>query len=536
MGIISPQKLFQSFGLGADGHPPGHGRMTVSSNSMSIDPNYEALRSRLVQVNDLKAAASVLHWDQTTYMPPGGAASRGRQLATLGRLAHEQFTSDDVGRLLEDLKPYEASLPFESDEASLIRVTRRDYEKAVQVPASHVEAEDQLGAASYEAWVAARPKNDFKAVLPFLEQTLDLSLKYASFFPGHAHVADPLIDDLDPGMTASALRTVFDELRSELVPLVQAITSQPPADDSCLTQHFPSATQWAVGEEAIRLFGYDFQRGRQDKSAHPYTTRFAHGDVRITTRVNENDLRECLFATMHEAGHGMYEQGTAPELDATPLGRGASSGVHESQSRLWENRVGRSRAFWTHYYSRLQEYFPSQLSNVSLNTFYRAINKVERSLIRVEADEVTYNLHIMLRFGLELDMLEGRLPVKDLPEAWNARFKQDLGITPPDDRDGAMQDVHWFTGRIGGLFQGYTLGNILGAQFFEAAVSAHPGIPDQIAMGELGTLHSWLRENLYRHGRKFTTPEIVQRVTGGSMSAAPLVRYLRQKFGDLYSI
>jgi carboxypeptidase Taq len=503
---------------------------------VTAEPKLEALRARLTQVNDLNTAASVLHWDQTTYMPPGGAASRGRQLATLGRLAHEQFTSDEIGRLLEDLKPYEDSLPFDSDDASLIRVSRRDYEKAVRVPAAHVEKSDQHGAASYEAWVAARPQNDFKAVQPLLEKTLDLSLEYASFFPGYAHVADPLIDDLDAGATAADLRTVFDALRAELVPLVQAITSRPPADDSCLTQHFPEDKQWAAGEEAIRLFGYDFQRGRQDKSAHPYSTRFAHGDVRITTRVNANDLRECLFATMHESGHGMYEQGTAPELDATPLGRGASSGVHESQSRLWENRVGRSRAFWQHYYPRLKEYFPSQLGSVPLDVYYRAINKVERSLIRVEADEVTYNLHIMLRFGLELDMLEGRLPIKDLPEAWNERFKQDLGITPPDHKDGAMQDVHWFTGRIGGLFQGYTLGNILGAQFFDAAVKAEPGIPDQIARGELGPLHTWLRQNLYRHGRKYTTPEIVQRVTGGTMSAAPLIRYLQQKFGELYAL
>ena len=310
------------------------------------EPKYDELRKRLIAINDIRAASAILSWDQTTYMPPGGAASRGRQLATLGRLAHEQFTDDTIGTLLDDLQPYEKSLPAESVEASLIRVTRRDFEKATKVPASYVAEVRAHGAASYGAWEVARPANDFKAVEGMLDKTLDLSRQYSEFFPSYAHVADPLIDDGDPGMTAGELTRVFDELRGELVPLVEAIAAQPPADDSCLTQHYPESEQWEAGLEAIRLFGYDFKRGRQDKSAHPYTTRFAHGDVRITTRVNEKDLRECLFATMHEAGHGMYEQGTAVELDATPLGRGASSGVHESQSRLWENRVGRSRGFW----------------------------------------------------------------------------------------------------------------------------------------------------------------------------------------------
>src|SRR6266542_1225701 len=429
-----------------------------------MEPKYEALRRRLIAINDLNAAAAVLRWDQTTYMPSGGAASRGRQLATLGRLAHEQFTDDSIGKLLDELKPYEESLPADSTEASLIRVTRRDYEKATKVPASFVSESPAHAAASSGAWAPARPADDFKAVAPMLEKTLELSLQYANYFPGYDHVADPLIDDSDSGVTAAEVKRVFDDLRAQLVPLVERITSQPAVDDSCLTQRYPEQGQWEAGLEVIRLFGYDFERGRQDKTHHPYTTRFAHGDVRITTRVNENDLRECLFATMHEAGHGMYEQGTAVELDATPLGRGASSGVHESQSRLWENRVGRSRGFWTFFYPRLKEYFPAQLGQVPVETFYRAANKVERSLIRVEADEVTYNLHIMLRFALELEMLEGKLRISDLPEAWNERFNEDLGITPPDDRNGVLQDVHWYSGRIGGVFQGYTLGNILGAQ------------------------------------------------------------------------
>jgi carboxypeptidase Taq len=264
--------------------------------------------------------------------------------------------------------------------------------------------------------------------------------------------------------------------------------------------------------------------------------RLSAGDVRITTRVKENDLADALFSTLHEAGHALYEQGVDPAYDGTGLGRGVSAGVHESQSRLWENVVGRSRPFWEHFYPQLVDAFPGQFKAVPLETFYRAINKVERSLIRTDADEVTYNLHVMMRFDLELDLLEGRLKVKDLPEAWRARFEADLGLTPPDDRDGCLQDVHWYYGGIGGSFQGYTIGNILSAQFYAAAVEAHPDIPEAMRRGELGTLRGWLRERLYRHGRKFLPDEIVQRATGRPMSIAPYIAYLRGKYGELYEL
>jgi carboxypeptidase Taq len=278
------------------------------------------------------------------------------------------------------------------------------------------------------------------------------------------------------------------------------------------------------------------ERGRQDKAPHPFTTEFSIGDVRITTRVKEDDLGEALFSTVHEAGHAMYEQGVRVDFEGTPLAGGASSGVHESQSRLWENVVGRSRPFWCFFYPRLRAVFPDQLGDVPLEAFYRAINKVERSLIRTDADEVTYNLHVLLRFDLELDLLEGKLAGRDLPEAWRERFEADLGIVPPDDRDGVLQDVHWYGGVIGGAFQGYTLGNIMGAAFFEAALRAHPGITDEIEAGEFSTLHRWLVENIYRHGRKYTPSELVERVTGGPLTVEPYVRYLRTKYGELYRL
>ena len=273
-----------------------------------------------------------------------------------------------------------------------------------------------------------------------------------------------------------------------------------------------------------------------DLTHHPFETTFSVGDVRITTRLKENFLSECLYSVIHEGGHAMYEQGVRPELDGSPLGSGTSAGVHESQSRLWENLVGRSRGFCEFFYPRIQEMFPAQLGNVPVESFYRAINKVEPSLIRTDADEITYNLHVMLRFDFEMALLEGRLAVKDLPEAWIARIKQDIGITPPDDRDGVLQDVHWYAGLIGGSFQGYTLGNILGAQFFDTALKAHPEIPAEIRQGKYDTLHNWLIENIYQHGSKFTANELVERITGGPIRIQPYIRYLKTKYGELYQL
>lgn len=490
----------------------------------------DELKARLLEISDLTGAAAVLNWDQATYMPRGGGPARGRQLATLSRLAHERLTDAGLRRLLDDLRPYEESLPYDADDASLIRVARRDADKAAQVPAAFMADMRTLGSAAFQAWTRARPANDFAAVAPYLEQALDMSRRLADYFPGYDHIADPLIDYSDYGMKAADIRRIFGELRRELVPLVQAALDQPPADDSCLHGHFPEAAQWAFGEEVIRAFGYDFERGRQDKTYHPFATKFSVGDVRITTRFREGFVGDAMFSTMHESGHAMYEQGVAPAFEGTPLNRGASAGVHESQSRLWENIVGRSRGFWECYYPRLQTYFPDQLGGIPLDRFYPAINKVERSLIRTDADELTYNLHVMLRFDLELDMLEGRLAVRDLPEAWRARYQSDLGITAPDDRDGVLQDVHWYGGRIGGAFQGYTLGNILSAQFYEAALQAHPDIPDQVRLGDFATLHGWLRDNIYRHGRKFTADELVRRVTGRPLTIDPYLRYLRDKY------
>ncbi len=495
---------------------------------------FAALKQRWFEIYDLNMAASVLRWDQATYLPPGGAPARGRQLALLARLAHERLTDPEVGRLIDAVE--RGNPPPDSMEFAFARAARREFDRAVRVPGDFVSEMQSHFSESYQAWTEARPANDFARMRPYLEKTLDLSRRYAGFFPGYASIADPLIDVSDPGMKASDVRAIFADLRAQLVPLVQAIAARPLADDSCLRQHAPEAVQLAFGLEVIKAYGYDFNRGRQDKTHHPFMTKFSLGDVRITTRVRENDVTDALFSTLHESGHAMYEQGIDPDYEGTPLADGASSGVHESQSRLWENLVGRSRGFWEHFFPKLQAAFPEQLRATGVDAFYRAINRVERSLIRTDADEVTYNLHVMLRFDFELDLLEGRLAVKDLADAWRARLKQDLGISPPDDRDGALQDVHWFAGPIGGAFQGYTLGNILSAQFFEAACRAHPSIPNEIMRGHFATLHGWLRENLYRHGARYTPDELIQRASGGPIRIEPYMKYLWGKYGPLYGL
>lgn len=502
----------------------------------STEQKLQELKTRLLEVGDLNHINALLGWDQSTYMPSGGAEARGRQSALMAQMAQEKFIDKEIGTLLDDLQSYEESLPYDSDDASLIRVTRREYERALKIPPEFIGELNEHAAAAYQAWAEARPANDFAKVRPGLEKTLDLSRKLAEYFPGYEHIADPLIDFSDFGMKASSVRTLFASLRDELVPIVRAITSQPAADNSVLHKHYPEAGQLAFGAEVVKQLGYDFNRGRIDKTHHPFMTKFSLGDVRITTRVKEDDFGDCLFSNMHEAGHAMYEQGIDMSYEGMPLGGGTSAGVHESQSRLWENIVGRSHGFWEYMYPSLQAKFPEQLNGVSLSTFYAAINKVEKSLIRTDADEVTYNLHVMLRFDFEVQLLEGSLSIRDLPEAWHERFEHDFGIVPPNDSDGVLQDVHWYAGVIGGSFQGYTLGNILSAQFYNSALKAHPEIPDEIAQGKFSTLHGWLRENIYRHGSKFTAPEIVERASGSALTIEPYIDYLKTKYGALYTL
>ena len=504
------------------------------SKRMPAAAHLKDLKGRLHEISDIGSAAAVLSWDQSTYMPPGGAMARGRQMARLSEIAHKMRIDPAIGRLLDKLEPYADTLPADSDDACLIRVLRRDYERSIRVPAAFVARASAASSASYNAWTAARPANDFAAMRPHLETALDLSREYAGFFPGHAHIMDPLIGP-DEGVTVAGTRTLFKKLRTALVPLAAKITSQPIASDSCLRKTYPEAEQLAFAIKIAQKFGYDLNRGRLDKTAHPFMTGFARDDIRITTRVREDDLSDALFSTWHETGHALYELGVSPCL-SPPIDGGTSPGVHESQSRLWENLVARSHGFWEHMYPELLAVFPGQLKGVPLDAFYRAINKVGRTLIRTDADEVTYNLHVMIRFDLECALLEGKLAVKDLPTAWHTRYQSDLGVQAPDDRDGVLQDVHWFAGGLGGAFQSYTIGNILSAQFFDAARKAHPEIDTEIAKGEFQMLHGWLKNNVYQHGRKFGVDQLVRRVTGGPMRIEPYMAYLTKKYEALYRL
>ncbi len=500
-----------------------------------MEAKLQRLKTLLGEVVDLQRAAALLSWDQETYMPAGGATHRGQQLATLSRLAHIKFTSDEIGQLLDDLQPYVDQMDPDSYEARLVKVTRREYEKATRVPPELVAELSKAASEGQMAWREAKANADFAHFRPYLERIVDLRREYARLFAPYDHIYDPLLDNFEPGMKTAQVQAIFADLRPQQVELIHAIAERPQVEDGFLYLDYDEQKQWDFGVEVVTRFGYDWQRGRQDKSAHPFTISFGMNDVRITTRIHRNNLTAGLFSTMHEGGHALYEQGIDPALDRTPLAGSASLAVHESQSRLWENLVGRSRAFWEHFYPRLQEIFPTQLGNVSLDAFYKGINKVQPSLIRVEADEATYNLHIMLRLELEIALMEGSLEVKDLPEAWNARMQEYLGLTPPNDAQGVLQDIHWSMGSLG-YFSTYALGNLISVQLWEAIQRDIPDLEDQIRRGEFEALLAWLRDKVHRHGAKFEPQELVKRVTGSEITAEPYVRYLRTKYGAIYGL
>jgi carboxypeptidase Taq len=496
---------------------------------------YEELTTKLAEIHDVHMARSILSWDQHTKMPPKGGEVRAEQLGTLDRIAHELFIDDDIGALLEELRPYEESHDYDSDEASLLRVTRREYAKAKQVP-SNLRAElTRAGAIALAAWVEAREKSDYSIFLPYLRRNIELQREYVACFPKAEDDYDVLLDDFDEGMKTTEVRAVFDELKTELIPLIAEIAERADAvDNSCLSGHFPVDKQRAFALEVLEQLGYDLESWRLDPTVHPFAMSAATTDIRLTTRYDENDMNS-LMAAIHEFGHGFYEAGIDPRLERTPLSQVTSMSLHESQSRMWENLVGRSLPFWKHFYPRLQATYPEQFNGVELDEFYRAINKVEPSLIRIEADEATYNLHIILRFELEQEILEGSLDLADLPEAWNARMTEYLGVDVPDDAHGVLQDVHWSGGAIG-YFPTYSLGNVISVQLWDQVRAAIPDLDQQFERGEFGELSSWLRENLHRNGRKFTSKETLERIVGGGIDSGPYLRYLKDKLGGIYGI
>lgn len=500
-----------------------------------MDHRYAQLKELLGEISDLQKSAALLAWDQQTYMPRGGAEDRGYQLSTLETLAHTKFTAPETGRLLDELSKEAEQLDPDSDEARLIHVTRRRYEKDTRVPSEWVADYTRITTQAHEAWTKARAENNFAHFQPFLEQIFDLRRQYANYFAPFDHIYDPLLDDFEPGMKTAEVKQIFADLRPQQVALVKAIAARPQVDDSFLHAAYDEQKQWDFGVEVISAFGYDWNRGRQDKSPHPFTQSFGIDDVRITTRLKPDFLNTAMFGTMHETGHALYELGVDHGLGRTPLAGGASLAIHESQSRMWENLIGRSLPFWEHFYPRLQAYFPEQLGKVDLLTFYKGINKVEPSLIRVEADEATYNLHIMLRLEIEIGLIEGTMPVKDLPEIWNSRMQEYLGVTPPNDSSGVLQDIHWSGGLIG-YFSTYALGNLVSVQLWECLRQDLPDLTDQIRAGQFSSLLKWLGEKIHRHGAKYEPQDLVRRVTGSKIDPAPYMRYLTEKFTQIYEL
>ncbi len=498
-----------------------------------MSDKFEQLKERLAEVDDIGRAASVLGWDQQVNMPVQGNEARGQQLATLSKIAQEKFISDEVGKLIDNLKQeFDGA---DSDDAALIRVAARNYDKARRVPPQFIQEQAIVSSKAFEAWVEARRKSDFSIFQPHLEKIVELVHRYISFFPPGDHPYDTLLDDYEPGMKTEDVKAIFDGLRPKQVKLIKAIAGSKQVRDDFLFKKYNEKKLNDFGVNVITKFGYDWNRGRQDKAPHPFETTFSVNDVRITTRFEDDNPLAMLFSTMHESGHAMYEQGINPSYERTPLSGGTSLAVHESQSRMWENLVGRSLPFWEHFYPALKKTFPAQLDGVSLKTFYKGINKVQPSLIRVNADEATYNLHIMLRLELEIGMVEGTMAVRDLPEIWNAKMQEYLGVVPPDDARGVLQDIHWSGGAIG-YFSTYALGNLISAQLWEKIRKDIRDLDDQICKGEFSELLGWLRKNIHQYGHKFEPQTLVQNVTGSKITPEPYVRYLTKKYSDIYGL
>jgi len=494
---------------------------------------FDELRARLAEISDLVKTASLLGWDQHVMMPRRGAGMRAEQMATIGRIAHQKFTSAEVGKLIDDLRGWGEQQDYDSVEASLIRVAAKDWEKASKVPADLRAEMSRSAALANPVWVEARKNNDFKSFLPVLRKNLDLRKQYIDCFEVDDEPYDIVLDDYERGMRTKEVRRIFDYLKEHQAPLVKEVAARGANEEKATG--FPIPPQKTFELEVLHAFGFTDDAWRLDPTVHPFASGTAIDDIRITTRYFTEHLGG-LFGTMHEFGHGLYEHQVDHALERTSLARGVSLGMHESQSRMWENLVGRSLPFWRHFFPRLQELFPEQLGSFDAERWYRQVNAVEPSLIRVEADEATYNLHIILRFELEQAMLAGEFPLEQLPDEWNSRMWDYLGIEVPDDTEGVLQDVHWSGGSIG-YFPTYALGNLISAQIWEKITADLPDLHDGFEEGEFGPLRDWLRDHLHKLGRKYTPGETLERVVGTpQIDPEPYVRYLREKLAAIYGI
>ena len=493
-----------------------------------LQARFDELLQRLGAINDVSRVGALLIWDEETKMPPLGAPARAEQRATLARLAHELTTAPELGELLEELREFEESSERDSFEASVVRVSRRDYEKEVRVPSDLRAEMSRAASRGYRAWLDARAAGDYELFRPHLERRLALTREYVTCHEPFDDPYDVLLDDHEPGMRTRDVEAVFRRLREGLVPLVAGIGA--PVDDSCLFGDFPVERQRAFSLELLGRCGMDDRAWRLDDTAHPFEVALSRGDVRLSTNFSGENLIGIL-SCLHEFGHGLYDQQVDPRYLRTPLADGASSAFHESQSRLWENVVGRRLSTWRFFYPRLQELFPD-LAGTRLEEFQRALNRVAPSVIRTDADEVTYSLHVILRFELEREMLAGTVTPADLPEAFDAKVREYLGVEPTNLLEGVLQDVHWSDSNFG-YFPTYALGNVVCIQLWERLTSELGDLDPEFERGEFGRLREWLGENVHRWGRALKAPELLERAAGGPLDPEPYLAYLRTKTEQL---
>jgi carboxypeptidase Taq len=493
---------------------------------VTASPPLERLKAILAEIADIKHAESVLDWDARVSMPHAGAQARAEASAALTRLSHERFVSDEVGQLLEESRSVEEEDP-DSVDAALVRVTRREWDRAHQVPTDLAGEMSHASGVAVAAWDEAKAASDFASFTPHLERQLELKHRYIECFPETQTAYDVLLEDYEEGLTTAQVNEVFDCLKQELVPLIERHREHA-ADDAPLRGPFPLAGQEEAGKLVLAAFGFDPVSWRIDETPHPFASKPGLGDIRLTTHSDEKDL-SSLFSTMHEFGHGVYEFDVDPAFARTPLGHGTSSAIHESQSRTWENLVGRSHGFWRWFYPQLRGIFPEALEGVEEDAFVAAVNAIRPGLIRGDADEVTYGLHIILRFELEQELLAGTVAVDDLSEIWNTRMQEYLGVDVPDDAHGVLQDMHWSIGLFG-YFPTYQLGNVISVQVWERARADLGDVEEQFARGEFSPLREWLREHIYRHGSRYPPQELLRRLTGSDLDPEPYLEYLRSKF------
>ena len=491
--------------------------------------SYQLFKEKMTQIADLQGALALMSWDQETYMPKGGAEIRSQQRSTLAALRHQLATDKALGTLMKDLI---SANNLSELELKNVTLAYEDYQERIIFPESFVIKESQAISRAFTAWSTARAKNDFSIFEPALQTIVDLRKEEIALRGVQTTPYDTLLDQYDKGLNVKDLDTLFTKVKSQLVPYIKDLKTKYQADDSVLKQFYPKDKQWNFGIKILESMGYDFNHGRQDIAAHPFSTSFAATDSRITTRIDEHDMSNMLFSCIHEGGHALYEQGLPIEQYGLPLGDAISLSVHESQSRLWENNVGKSKEFWHAHYRALQEVFPENLATVSFDNFYRAINKVSPNLVRTEADEMHYHLHVLVRYEIEKDLFNGTLEVKDLKEAWNSKYKEYLGVEVPDDKQGILQDVHWSHGSFG-YFPTYSLGSFLAAQLFHFAALAIPNLKEEISKGNTEVLKNWLRINIHSKGRLYTTNEISKMVTGETLNFDYFFKYITHKFDNM---